>query len=90
MISYSKFQIGFGQTKIGGDPVLPDKTLFRFASVTKTFTAVAVMQQVEAGKLSLDADVNDYLPKKAKIPNTFKEKILVKDLMTHTAGFDER
>ena len=42
-------------------PVDPDRTLFRMASVSKLMTWTAVMQLVEAGKLDLDADINQYL-----------------------------
>jgi CubicO group peptidase (beta-lactamase class C family) len=42
-------------------PVDPETTLFRPGSISKLFTWVAVMQQVEQGKLDLDADVNKYL-----------------------------
>ena len=50
-------------------PVVADRTVFRPASVSKTFTWTAVMQLVQAGKLDLDRDVNDYLD--FKIPETF-------------------
>ena len=50
---------GFGYADVkAGKPVDPQKTLFRPGSVSKTFTWTAVMQQVEAGKLDLDTDVN--------------------------------
>ena len=42
-------------------PVDPERTLFRAGSVSKLFTWTAVMQQVEQGKLDLDADINTYL-----------------------------
>ncbi len=44
-------------------PVVPDKTAFRVASVSKLFTATAVMQLHERGRLKLDEDVNHYLKK---------------------------
>src|SRR4051794_32063453 len=43
-----------------GTPVTED-TVFRVASITKTFTAIAVMQLVEQGVVDLDAPANDYL-----------------------------
>src|SRR5688572_29458954 len=49
-------------------PVDPQKTLFRPGSVSKLFTWTAVMQQVERGKINLDADINTYLPKDLQIP----------------------
>ena len=68
-------------------PVDPKATLFRPGSVSKLFTWTAVMQQVEAGKLNLDADVNTYLD--FKIPPYDGKPVTMRDLMTHTAGFAE-
>jgi CubicO group peptidase (beta-lactamase class C family) len=68
-------------------PVSPDRTLFRPGSVSKTFTWTAVMQLVQAGKLDLDRDVNDYLD--FKIPAKFGKPITLRDVMTHTPGFEE-
>jgi CubicO group peptidase (beta-lactamase class C family) len=68
-------------------PVLADATLFRPGSVSKLFTWTAVMQQVQAGKLDLDRDINDYLD--FKIPERYGKPITLRDLMTHTAGFED-
>ena len=68
-------------------PVSADTTLFRPGSITKLFTATAVMQLVEAGKLDLDRNVNDYLD--FALPDTFPEPITLRRLLTHTAGFEE-
>jgi CubicO group peptidase (beta-lactamase class C family) len=68
-------------------PVDPKATLFRPGSVSKLFTWTAVMQQVETGKISLDADVNQYLD--FKIPPYDGKPVTMRDLMTHTAGFAE-
>lgn len=68
-------------------PVDPETTLFRPGSISKLFTWTAVMQQVEAGKLDLDADVNRYLD--FKIPPYEGRPITLRNLMTHTAGFEE-
>ncbi len=68
-------------------PVDPDKTLFRPGSISKLFTWTSVMQQVQAGKLDLDRDINDYLD--FKIPPAFGKPITLRNLMTHTAGFEE-
>src|SRR5260370_31495539 len=54
-------QRGFGQTRPGGTPPSP-QTPFFVGSTTKSFTALAVMQLVEAGKVDLDAPVQRYLP----------------------------
>ena len=68
-------------------PVVADQTLFRPGSISKVFTATAVMQLVEQGKLDLDRDVNDYLD--FAIPKTFAEPVTLRRLLTHTAGFED-
>jgi CubicO group peptidase (beta-lactamase class C family) len=67
-------------------PVTPDGTLFRVGSISKLFTWTAVMQLVEQGKIDLDADVNQYLDYHINEP---LGKITMRDLMTHTPGFEE-
>jgi len=79
---------GFGYADIATrKPVDPESTLFRAGSVSKVFTWTAVMQQVEAGKIDLDADINQYLD--FRIPERDGEPITMRHLMTHTAGFEE-
>ena len=68
-------------------PVDADKTLFRPGSIAKLFTATAVMQLVEQGKLDLDRDVNEYLD--FAIPKTYPEPVTLRRILTHTAGFEE-
>lgn len=68
-------------------PVDPDTTLFRPGSISKLFTWTAVMQQVEQGKLDLDADVNTYID--FEIPAFDGQPITLRHIMTHTAGFEE-
>jgi CubicO group peptidase (beta-lactamase class C family) len=68
-------------------PVSPETTLFRPGSISKLFTWTAVMQQVELGKLDLDRDVNDYLD--FKIPPAFGKPITLRNIMTHSTGFEE-
>lgn len=68
-------------------PISAETTLFRPGSISKLFTWTAVMQLVEQGKLDLDRDVNDYLD--FKIPATFSQPITLRNIMTHTAGFEE-
>lgn len=69
-------------------PVSPEKTLFRPGSISKLFTWTAIMQLVEAGKLDLDHDINEYLD--IKIPGYGGQPIKLRHLLTHTAGFEER
>lgn len=67
----------------------PDRSLIRIASITKLFTWTAVLQQVTAGRLDLDADVNTYLTA-FKVPATYPEPVTLRTLMNHTAGFEDR
>lgn len=68
-------------------PVSPADTLFRPGSISKLFTWTSIMQLVEQGKLDLDRDVNDYLD--FKIPSAFGKPITLRNIMTHTPGFEE-
>jgi CubicO group peptidase (beta-lactamase class C family) len=82
------FQKGYGYADVDEKkPVLPNQTLFRPGSISKLFTATAVMQLVEQGKLDLDRDVNDYLD--FPIPKTYPEPVTLRQLLTHTGGFEE-
>ncbi|OLD80150.1 MAG: hypothetical protein AUF67_13350 [Acidobacteria bacterium 13_1_20CM_58_21] len=67
--------------------VSPAETLFRPGSISKLFTWTSVMQLVEQGKLDLDRDVNDYLD--YKIPPAFSKPITLRNVLTHTPGFEE-
>ena len=83
------FARGYGYADVEKKkPVSPEETLFRPGSVSKLFTWTAVMQLVEQGKLDLDRDVNDYLD--FKIPYAFGKPITLKNLLTHTPGFEEQ
>jgi CubicO group peptidase (beta-lactamase class C family) len=79
---------GFGYADLEArTPVDPKSTLFRPGSVSKLITWTAVMQQVQAGKIDLDADVNRYLD--FEIPARNGKPITMRNLLTHTAGFEE-
>ncbi len=82
-------QKGYGYADVAGkEPVDPERTLFRPGSVSKLFTWTAVMQQVEQGKLDLDADVNAYLDFEIP-PGPAGKPVRLRDVMTHTPGFEE-
>jgi len=82
-------QRGFGYADMESRrPVDPQRTLFRPGSVSKLITWTAVMQQVEQGRLDLDADVNGYLD--FEIPPYEGQPITLRQIMTHTAGFEEQ
>jgi CubicO group peptidase (beta-lactamase class C family) len=84
------FAKGYGQANIEKKvPVVADETLFRTASISKLFTATAVMQLVEEGQLDLDEDVNAYLDD-VRVRDTYPGRpITLRHLLTHTAGFEE-
>src|ERR1700722_10025726 len=80
---------GFGYADVEKrTPVDPKLTLFRPGSVSKLFTWTAVMQQVEQGKIDLDADVNQYLD--FTIPARDGKPVTMRELMQHVAGFEEQ
>ena len=81
-------QKGYGYSNVAKKtPVDPERTLFRPGSVSKLFTWTALMQLVEQGKVGLDQDVNTYLD--FKIPPYEGRPVTIRNLLTHTPGFDE-
>jgi CubicO group peptidase (beta-lactamase class C family) len=81
-------QKGYGYADVKSKkPVDPVSTIFRLASISKLFTWVSVMQLEEQGKLNLDTDVNQYLD--FQIRPAFNKPITLRNMMTHTAGFEE-
>lgn len=64
-----------------GVPLTPD-SVFELGSVTKQFTAAAILMLVEQGKVRLDDEITKYLP---DFP-THDQKITIEQLLTHTAG----
>src|SRR4051794_5068225 len=78
---------GSGEREIGtGAPVTPD-TVFGVASVTKSFTALAIMQLAEAGKLAVDDPVTRYLPEFRTPDPAATRAITLHHFLTHSAGF---
>ena len=70
-------------------PVDPERSLFRIASITKTFTWATVMRLVLDGRLDLNTDVNEHT-ELVEVPMTNGRPVTLADLMTHSAGFEER
>ena len=68
----------------------PDRTLFRIASISKTFTWIALMNEIEAGRMRLDGPVNLYLPESLQVRGKDQAPVQLRHLMTHTAGFEDR
>ena len=65
-------------------------TIMNIASISKTFTGLCIMKAVEEGKVSLDEDINKYLPFKVINPNFPNDKITLRHLATHTSGLADR
>ena len=70
-------------------PFTPN-TIMNVGSIAKPFTGVAMMRAVQEGKLSLDEDVNKYLPFRVVNPHRPQEKITLRHLATHTSGITDR
>lgn len=81
---------GYGFTELGEriNYINPDSTIFRIGSITKSFTALALLQQIELKKIELEKDINQYLTS-LQIPKSFNNPITAFHLLTHSAGLDE-
>lgn len=77
---------GYGQATPGGRAVTP-QTPFMIGSVTKSFTALAIMQLVEAGKVAVDAPVQRYLPWFRVADPHASAQITLRHLLNQTSGF---
>ncbi len=79
--------LGHGVADIASKEPITQDTVFRIGSITKTFTAIAVLQLWERGLVDLDAPANDYLRAFKLIPaKTSFRPATVRHLLTHTAG----
>ena len=83
------FAAGYGFSDIADKkPFTADTTLVRPGSISKLFTAIAVMQLVAVGKLDLDRDVNGYIDFAIPTPEG-GVPVTLRRLLTHRAGFEE-
>ena len=78
------------QDIVSNRPVTPD-TLFRIASMSKAFTALAILRLRDAGKVALDAPADTYVPELRgwRYPTGDSPRPTVRNLLTHTSGFVE-
>ena len=85
-----EFFHGHGVADIGSNAPITEETVFRVGSITKLFTAIAVMQLVEQGLVDLDAPVNGYLRAYPLVAADagFRPATL-RHLLTHTAGIPD-
>jgi CubicO group peptidase (beta-lactamase class C family) len=81
--------VSFGLEDRTTRAAVDDATIFHWASITKTFTGIAIMQLRDRGKLRLDDPIVKYVPEVAAIRNPFgpMDAITIRQLLSHTAGF---
>ncbi len=83
------FEKGYGYSDMKNvKPVDAQNTIFSIASVSKIFATLSLMQLQEKGKCKISDDVNKYLG--FKIKNPFSTPVTIFNLMTHTAGFEDK
>lgn len=68
-----------------------DDSVFRIASMTKSFTALAILKLRDDGKLSLEDPVAKWIPELAQMPLPTRDtaSLLIRELLSHSAGFPE-
>ena len=78
----------YGMADIEQDRAVDGNTIFHWASITKTFTAVAIMQLRDRGKLSLDDPITKYLPEIRAIHNPYgsMDEVTISMVMSHATG----
>lgn len=80
---------GYGFAGLDPERPVGERSLFRIGSVSKTFTYLEALKLADAGRLTLDAPANDYLPPSLRLPEDGYAPVRVRHLMTHTAGFED-
>ena len=80
-----------GVRDVAAKAALDTNSVFRIASMTKSFTALAILQLRDAGRLSLDDPAERYVPELARLRFVTSDapRITVRHLLTHSAGFPE-
>ena len=78
-----------GMADVASGRGVDEQTIYHWASITKTFTAVSIMQLRDRGLLSLDDPIVKYVPELRAVHNPFgaMEDITIRQLMSHSAGF---
>lgn len=76
----------FGYSDLETKAPVTDKTIFRIASISKSFTGTSLMQMVEQGKVTLDADVSDLLGFPVRNPKFPDKVITLEMLLSHTSS----
>ncbi len=81
---------GYGYADKAHETAFTPDTIMNIGSISKTFTGVALMHAVQEGKVSLDKDINAYLPFKVINPHAPNDPITLRHLATHTSGIVDR
>ncbi|MGB4772859.1 MAG: serine hydrolase domain-containing protein [Chitinophagaceae bacterium] len=81
---------GYGYADLETKKPFTTRTVMNIGSVAKNFTGVCLMKAVEDGRLSLDEDINKYLPFPVRNPNFPDEKITLRQLVTHSSTLTDR
>jgi len=79
----------YGLAHVEENRAVDEETIYHWASITKTFTGIAIMQLRDRGRLKLDDAVVKYLPELRAVHNPYGDmsEITIRHLMTHSAGF---
>jgi CubicO group peptidase (beta-lactamase class C family) len=79
----------YGLADVEGNRKVDEDTIYHWASITKTFTGIAIMQLRDRGLLRLDDPVIKYLPELKAVHNPYGDmsEVTIRHLMTHSAGF---
>lgn len=79
----------YGFADLEQNRAVDERTIFHWASITKTFTAIAIMQLRDRRLLSLNDPVLEYLPELQKVYNPFggMDEVTIRHVMSHSAGF---
>lgn len=80
---------GYGFANIENKTPVTKNTLFNIASISKPIMGVVILQLIDQGKITLDQDINDYLPFKIDNPNLVGEVITLRHLASHTSSLDD-
>jgi len=85
------YKNSYGYTDVGKKIPATSSSLFRIASMSKSFTCMAILKLRDEGKLDLDDPAHLYIPelKNLKYPTADAPAITIRHLMTHGAGFPE-
>lgn len=84
-------QAAEGSADLSTGRAVDGDTLFHWASITKTFTGIAILQLRDHGRLSLEDPIVKYVPELREVHNPFGDisGVTIRHLLTHSAGFRE-